>query len=109
MAPAASTIAIWVLVPPRSTPSVVVLSVLADLFRREGTTCSSSSVPFPAGHFRHVLAALHDMALVGGELVPHGLRDRLSARTDRRHALTYVDDQVESIQVIAYHHVERRR
>src|SRR6516164_5532609 len=65
--------------------------------------------PSPADNLRHVVAVPGNVFLVVDELVADRLLCIRRPRAQLWHAVNHVTDQMETIEVIHYAHVERRR
>src|SRR5882762_1551102 len=65
--------------------------------------------PAPVADLGHVLAVLLDVALVLAQLAAHRPLEIGGARAELRHALDHVQNEMEAIEIVQHHHVERRR
>ena len=64
--------------------------------------------PLPIADFRHVLAVFGDIAFVFGKLAENGLLHRSSARAKLWHAINGVGHEMEAVEIVHHHLVERR-
>src|SRR6185312_11529476 len=79
--------------------------------RFAGATAVAGSLhplrPHPVADFRQVLAAPRDVFAVLGAFVAHELSQVGGPVTQPGHAVDDVHDEMEAIQIVAHHHVER--
>src|SRR6516225_801815 len=78
-------------------------------FRRTDSCGCRFLSPSPADDLRHVVAVSGNVFLVVDELVADRLLCIRRPRPQLWHAVNHVADQMESVEVIHYAHVERRR
>src|SRR5262245_58564160 len=77
--------------------------------RRLSSSGSGLLTPPPARDLGHVVTVTRDVLLVVNELAAHRLLGVRRTRTQLRHAVDDVADQVEAIHVVQHAHVKRCR
>src|SRR6266702_2422585 len=65
--------------------------------------------PFPLAYFGHVLAVFVDIAFMIDELVAEGLLYVGRSCAEARHPVDDVSHQMEPVEIVQDHHVERCR
>src|ERR1700679_2280083 len=88
--------------PPRRSDCRLVAPRLVGHRRKEGTLR-----PTPVSDFRHILTMLIDVPLVLDQLVLQALPEMIAAAADLRQPIDGVHDQVKTVHVVEYRHVER--
>src|SRR5207244_7399057 len=73
-----------------------------------GLNSRSDFLPLPVPNLWHVLPVLGDVLPVLKELVADGLLRVGRFRAKLRHAVDHVLDEMEAVEVVQHHHVERR-
>src|ERR1017187_1104313 len=70
---------------------------------------STAHAPAPVSNLRHVLAMLADVLPVHDALVRHRLLHVRLARSESRHAVDHVLDEMKTIHVVSHDHIEGGR